>query len=239
MERIYRHGLFVLFGAGLFLTGLLLERDAKGSASSGTVAGQTLDATQTAVLSAAQAQLKALLDSIPQGMEENYGFATRDDFANAQLVQPYEMFAVDGTGSIAALDVWRVPIVVANRFCALITVSKSGDSYAIAAIGAAPLANELGQMESYTTSGQVVRTTRHKSILRAVNHGADFVVYDLDPRQAVNTNQLRVRPLRSAMSSLFSKAAHLRAAGKTIGAPIGSSRSDELTMGDVQSLLSD
>ena len=195
------------------------------------------DSPPTAVLKAAQSQLAELLESIPPGMEGDYGFTGRDEFGRATLAQPYEMLSVEGGGSVAALQEWRVPVVVDDQFRTLIDVQKSGDTYSAVGIGAAQLASELGQAETDSTATPSRQKSTQKFVLRSFKHTADFVVYDLDPRQAQNVSKLKIRPLKSAHLSLSAKADRLRAAGKSFGVTGGNARTKELTMSDVQLLL--
>jgi hypothetical protein len=244
MKQIQCHDTFAIFVAALFAMGLQTACSSQAGPteqdlSSTQAALQAPESPPAAVLKAAQSQLAELLNSIPPGQEADFGFTSRQEFVDAKVVAPYEMLSVDTGGAIAALEEWRVPVVVGNRFCMLIDMRKSGDSYAAVGIGAAQLASELGQEESDTNSVQAVQPSRLKSILRSFKHTADFVVYDLNPRDSLNKNQLKMRPLKSARMSLASKAEKLRSGGKSFGATGGKAKSRELTMSDVQSLLDD
>jgi hypothetical protein len=200
---------------------------------------KAVDSPQIAVQKVAQSQLMELLNAIPVGAEENYGFNSREEFAEAKLTTPYEMFSTDGTGTVAALEEWRVPVVVGDDFRMLIDVRKSGSTYAAVGIGAAQLASELGQVERATATGSVAQPSQNKSILRAFKQTADFVVYDLDPRQPQNKGQLKIMPLKSAQHSLADKADRIRSTGKALNASKGTGKSNELTMSEVQALLAD
>ena len=194
-----------------------------------------LPAPAAAAQKAAQAQLLEWLNSIPAGQERPLGFFSREEYAEATLGTPYEMFSAGAGGSIEPLDVWRVPVLVRGEFRALLDVTKSGNDYVVSGIGAAVLANELGKVEQ---SKGGVGTPAQRSILRAFKQNADFVVYDLSPRDAKNRGQLKIRPLNSAQDSLSDKAKSVRAHGK-LGAPGANGRIGELTIAEVQSLLDD
>src|SRR5262245_14970514 len=68
------------------------------------VVSTALQAADTAaILSTVQPQLSGWLNSIPDGVEEDYGFDTREEFADAVLGEPYEMFSITNDGTIATM----------------------------------------------------------------------------------------------------------------------------------------
>jgi hypothetical protein len=221
----------LLLGAALAVTTSLIGVQAIAAG-----ANTAQDATESAVMNAAQKILADYLRMIPEGMELDHGFNGRNEFAEATIAQPYQVFGLAADGTIASLDVWRVPVMVRGEFRMLVDVRKGEGGYEPFAFGTAPLAAELGVIEQDVHGGTAARSTRHKSIILVLPNLAEFASYDLDPGQAKDLDQLRLRPLPSAAQAFSLKAERLRASG----VPVGSStagKSNEFSISDILLLL--
>jgi hypothetical protein len=109
------------------------------------------------ILATAVVGYKNLLEKIPKGYEYQFGFRNRDEFARARIGKPYQLFSlsnefitdtkVENKDYLVPSPEWYVSIMVDNEFRVLITVSKIHGFWEVVGIGAAGLANELGEID--------------------------------------------------------------------------------------------
>jgi hypothetical protein len=199
-------------------------------------------AAASTVLGAAQSQLAWYLNAIPAGEEGRFGFRDRSELALAGLGDPYEMFQLVDARTIAPLNVWRVPVKVNGQYRALIDVKSVSGGFEAYGFGAAVLAGSLQNAEGARLRNGTAGGIRGRALIRWNSDAADFVAYDVDPRQSGNRDLLRLRPLPSAKMAFPSRLAAL--AGAPAAARTGSATSaaalpspSELTMDQVGTLL--
>lgn len=97
-------------------------------------------------------QAASFLNLIPEGMEKEYGFQSREEFEKISLGEPFLLQAlefadsIDGTGSkisyvhIVNNKIWRVPIIVGTKFRALLTCEEQNGELVAVDFGATELA---------------------------------------------------------------------------------------------------
>jgi len=183
-----------------YLLGLFLALPVYAGASNSNVRIQD-------IISVAQDQLPSLLESIPEGDEELFGFHNREEFDSADLDTPYRMSVIDENGSVVFLSTWRVPVTINNEFRALIDVRKEGNRFEISGLGAAGLAGELDELEKNVFGAHKWRLQESKTLLRSYRKKADFVVFDADVslnRQNLKSSHSATRayPLKSGRMAL-------------------------------------
>lgn len=133
------------------------------------------------VYAAAVEGLPLFLSAIPQGMENGYGFDSRDEFGRSILGEPYRMQTVDPEkilddipyeNYIVELPEWRFPVICDGTIKTLLTVANMNGSWRAVAIGGAGLARELDALEK--EYGFDTGNTR-KAILRLFQIEADML----------------------------------------------------------------
>ena len=146
----------------------------------------------------ANEQLMDYLIKIPFGQEKMFGFNNREEFFQAKIGNPYEVFTLskeffDDTNIkrdksyIVSTGNWRVPIIVDNEYNALLTVSKENNKWSVVKIGAKGLANELEGFEQNHLSINI------RNILRVFQIKGDFIL----------TSNNKLYPLTSASNALL------------------------------------
>lgn len=165
--------------------------------------GQVEAAAVVQVRSAAGARLLEFLNRIPAGQEAAYGFRSRNEFLEAGVGEPYQMFTLesrdDASGCNYAwkpLNEWRVPVRVRGECRALLTVTRTDDQWRTVDFGASVLARELDECEQ-----RHARSPRamHRGILRIFESSCDFLLmYD----QSASADETNVIPLESARRAL-------------------------------------
>ncbi|MCK9220562.1 MAG: hypothetical protein M0P47_10995 [Bacteroidales bacterium] len=156
-----------------------------------------------------QAVLNSLpewLARIPVGDEISYGFQNREEFSRAVLGTPVEVFVLgknfytqtDREIQLTSIGEWRIPVVVDQKNCALVTVIKQNGEWKIVDFGAAGLAGELNNFGKQLTDEQF----RKIKMIRIYQPLSDFLFYD-DPLS--NPDQIVLLPFRSASQYLESQ----------------------------------
>ena len=154
------------------------------------------------VQQAAQEGLIHFLGKIPVGLEENYGFNSRQEFDWAFLGEPYEMYTIHpdflinerpiGSGFITPLEIWRFPVLSHDSMRTLLTVAKVEGEWKAVAIGGAGIAFELDQLEKIYSFD---RNNTKRVLLRLYQIKSDFVsIGDLTQR----IEEAMFAPLQSA-----------------------------------------
>ena len=138
--RMTRHSGAFLVGLGL----LLLCCAARGQA-----------AVPTAVTAAAQEGLRAFLDRIPAGQREEYGFVEADPLDQAELGDPWLLYAITPTALAACKDttpvsavisptkLWYFPVLIAQQPKALLLVDQTDAGWQAVSLGYARIARDL------------------------------------------------------------------------------------------------
>jgi len=158
------------------------------------------------LLATAQAGLAGYLEKIPPGRESLYGFKTRDEFLKAKPGKPYQIFSLSeefyndtlltDQKYMVPTGEWRISVTVNNKPVVMLTVAKMKGVYEVVGIGAAGLANELGDFEKKHSPGN-----SPGRILRVHPLNCDFVVSSPDNED----KRLKIYPLHSAKMVLDRK----------------------------------
>jgi len=155
---------------------------------------------------AVQTSLLQWLEKIPSGEETNYGFQNREEFSQASLGTPIQVFNMGNdlswqSGKVNYLEPageWRIPVIIDQKNRAVVTVIKQNNDWEIVDFGAAGLAGELNDVKSHLTAEQFSRI----KIFRLYQPLSNFLFYD-DP--ASNPDQIILIPLLSASDYLESQ----------------------------------
>lgn len=155
---------------------------------------------------AAAIGLKAFLNSIPDGREQDFGFANRAEFGLAYLGTPYELMTIHprdlsaGSGRnkdvVFSLGQFRFPVLCNGKARALLTVAKVGAEWKAVEIGAAGLAASFDRLEqNVPPPGAPPR----KLLLRFYQLKIDFAGYS---REGGNPEDGVFVPLPSALTAI-------------------------------------
>jgi hypothetical protein len=173
---------------------------------------QTVSIAQD-MLKDAGKELPTWLEKIPREQEQQYGFATRDDFAFATLGLPYELYmlapsffkdtALGKTNYLLATGEWRIPVLVRGKFITMVTVQELNSQWHIVDLGADILARELDGCRSLPD----LKNAQALKMLSVYQLHGDFLFAD-DPTFA--PDRITMFPLASAQLSIpaLSKAKH-------------------------------
>jgi hypothetical protein len=126
-----------------------------------------------AMLQYASDNLLGILQNIPTGEEEYYGFQNRNELQQAALGIPYQEYDLEKSQPTGQ---WRVPVTVNGENRALLRLKKTAEGWAFAGLGGAELARNLGDHENNMVSqGKSPRTGR---IVRDFTMRCDYVQFD-------------------------------------------------------------
>lgn len=151
------------------------------------------------VVEAANQALPGILDLIPVGREEDYGFKDRKEFEIATTGIPLLVytFSNDFLGnsefneeeSLLFTNQWRVPVIVNGGHKALLTVEYYDGKLKVVDFGAGVLAKELG-------SFKIVKSSANRRILlRCYKKKCDFFI---SKDRSKKMSESKIRPLHSA-----------------------------------------
>jgi hypothetical protein len=117
--------------------------------------------------------LLQILNNIPIGEEEYYGFRNRDELSQATLGIPYQEYDMENE---QPTGYWRVPVTVNTENRVLLRLKNTVQGWAFSGLGGAQLARNLGDHENNMESkGQIVRTGR---IIRDFSMRCDYVQFN-------------------------------------------------------------
>lgn len=148
----------------------------------------------------AQRDLPGFLAKIPPGMEANYGFVDRAEFARAKVGRPMPVYNVppvadEGAGGAdtsaehpIAVGTWRVPVVVGRDVRALITIEAQAGKLRAVDLGATSLAKEVDSFDK-------AHPGKHRGLLRLEKFRCDYMILG-DSGTALENGEYH--PLRSA-----------------------------------------
>ncbi|MEO8761825.1 MAG: hypothetical protein ABI388_10210 [Bacteroidia bacterium] len=165
---------------------------------------------KTALLVKEEASLKitSFLNLIPEGRENEYGFANRSDFSNVKIEEPYQIYYVSLTNDKLIFNPagWRVPVSVNNKYVTLLTVQFTNGKAEAVDFGGNVLAQKIEEFEKLnpTNANQrvIIRNTFLKhdyittnySLLCNNKKGVDFInnasaqyIYQLNEAQPIKT----------------------------------------------------
>ncbi len=117
------------------------------------VAGAQVNSIMDRETLKSQALIETLkyLNLIPIGQEREYGFHSREEFKQVSYGEPYQVYFVvreNGKVFFKATSDWRVPVKVADRSVALITVRVKNHTAEIIDFGATRLAQVIQDFEN-------------------------------------------------------------------------------------------
>jgi hypothetical protein len=138
----------------------------------------------------ADTNLTEILNNIPTGEEERYGFQNRGELSQATLGIPYQEYDIDKE---EPTGYWRIPVTVDGENRALLRLKDSAEGWVFAGLGGADLARNLDDHEANMDSqGRTPSTGR---IVRDFTMRCDYVQFD---QQQNATLSGTVYPLWSA-----------------------------------------
>ena len=146
----------------------------------------------------ADKELKSYLQKIPYGQEHFFGFENRNEFSQSKIGVPVEVLTLSENffddekilkdkNYFISTGNWRVPVIVNNKYKALLTVSTENNKWRIVKIGAKGLATELDRFKQNHPSNTDIK------ILRVFQLKGDFIL----------TSNNSIYPLTSASKGLL------------------------------------
>jgi hypothetical protein len=172
MNAIKKHDMKVLRRVGnkttigLFLVLLSLIFSGGSSLSAGETDLQTM-------AQYASNHLVEILNKIPVGEEQHYGFQNRNELAQATLGIPYQEYDMEKE---QPTGFWRIPVKVAGENRALLRLKSTAEGWSFSGLGGAQLARNLGDHENNMLSqGKSLRTGR---IVRDYSMRCDYVQFN-------------------------------------------------------------
>jgi hypothetical protein len=137
--------------------------------------------------------LNSFLEIIPVGTEKQHGFDNREEFKRAVAGAIYTVVGIDSDWNTFSTDIYNIPVIVDNKYKAVISVSYKDGVYNIETVGAAELAAELQKIEP------VMANDHEYIMLNVYSRASSFVAY---PALNAATETANFIPLESAKTSL-------------------------------------
>jgi hypothetical protein len=121
----------------------------------------------------ANTNLTDILNNIPNGEEERYGFQNRDELSQAALGIPYQEYDIDKE---EPTGYWRVPVTIDGENRTLLRLKDSAEGWVFSGLGGTELARNLDDHEANMVSqGKNPSTGR---IVRDFSMRCDYVQFD-------------------------------------------------------------
>ena len=121
------------------------------------------------VVQTAKKELPQVLEKIPAGYEQSYGFESKDEFLNSKVGKPFRFFTIKNN-QLTDTSPYTLPITVDNQFRALATVEYINDTLHIVDFGSNVLAKEI---QTVCNENKQLRFT---GILRVYEIYSDFLM---------------------------------------------------------------
>jgi hypothetical protein len=129
-------------------------------------------------------ELPQVLEKIPVGFENSYGFENRDEFLNSKVGVPFKFYTFKNN-KLSDTSPYSVPIIVNNEFRALATVEYINDTLHIVDFGSNGLAHEIQSVCKNNNQFNFI------GILRVYEIFSDFLIIS-------NKDEKQFIPLTSA-----------------------------------------
>lgn len=152
-------------------------------------------------------KLLNILEEIPYGHEENFGFKSRTEFKLTSFGIPYQIFylndeflpsdSIKNKNHIIRTDSWELPIKVDDKIRCFLHISKIKDSYEIVGLGFNEIANELNIIENQKIENL---GSQNKSILYVPSMKAVYLIKNVEFIK--NEFEYRFIPLQSTLKVL-------------------------------------
>jgi hypothetical protein len=114
-----------------------------------------------------------ILNDIPMGEEERYGFQSRAELTQATLGIPYQEYDLEKE---QPTGYWRIPVTVGGENRAMMRLKNTAEGWRFSGLGGAELARNLGDHETNMIShGNRPSTGR---IVRDYSMRCDYVQFD-------------------------------------------------------------
>jgi len=84
--------------------------------------------------------LSLYLNSIPAGLEADFGFHSRDEIALSEPGRPFAMFKLEKGYGFTFMNYWRLPLLIAGEARSILDVGKGPTGYFVAGFGSAVFA---------------------------------------------------------------------------------------------------
>lgn len=94
------------------------------------------------VVQTAKKELPQILEKIPAGSEQSYGYESRNEFLSSKVGKPFRFFTIKNN-QLTDTSPYSLPIIVDNQFRALATVEYINDTLHIVDFGSNVLAKEI------------------------------------------------------------------------------------------------
>jgi hypothetical protein len=121
------------------------------------------------VVQTTKKELPQVLEKIPAGYEQSYGFESKDEFLNSKVGKPFRFFTIKNN-QLTDTSPYTLPITVDNQFRALATVEYINDTLHIVDFGSNVLAKEI---QTVCNENKQLRFT---GILRVYEIYSDFLM---------------------------------------------------------------
>jgi hypothetical protein len=117
--------------------------------------------------------LMKILNSIPEGEEEHYGFYNRNELEQTALGIPYQEYDLEKE---QPTGYWRIPVMVDGENRSLLRLKNTAEGLKFSGLGGAELARNLGDHENnMVTQGKSLGTGR---IVRDYSMRCDYVQFN-------------------------------------------------------------
>ncbi|ESU21434.1 hypothetical protein FEDK69T_25010 [Flavobacterium enshiense DK69] len=139
--------------------------------------------------------IEKALNLIPVGQEKNFGFNTREEFAESKIGVPLLVTKINSDGKLSIQNEWRIPVVVNNEYRLLFTVIKNTNGeFEIVDLGGSSLAKEISTI--------VINGKNPDVLLRSYAFKIDF----LSVNELITASGLQncIIPLQSAKNFFLS-----------------------------------
>jgi hypothetical protein len=144
----------------------------------------------------ASTNLVEILNNIPQGEEDNYGFKNRNELRQANLGLPYQEYDMDKE---QPTGYWRLPVMVDGENRTLLRLKNTAEGWTFSGLGGTDLARNLEDHENNMhIQGENLRSGR---IVRDFSMRCDYVQFN---QQLDSKLSGSVYPLQSASEFISS-----------------------------------
>jgi len=135
-----------------------------------------------------------ILELIPHGKENLYGFEHREMFRNCKVGNPIKVLRIHNEQEIETTNEWRVPLLINGKYITLLTVIEHDQNFNIVDMGGHLLAKLIDNLNSDNEKiSFMLRDYRNKTdyVSFELNSFSDKIFYKIQKNENESKNSIQ------------------------------------------------
>jgi len=138
----------------------------------GSLFSQNIQGDNAKIMNYVRDNYAEILEQIPEGKENMFGFENREAFKNCEIGIPINVLRIVNEVEVEKTNSWRIPLVINGKYIILLTVSAVNQNYEIVDVGGRLLAERI---DNYNNADKKIAF-----LLRDYRNNTDYVSFECD-----------------------------------------------------------